>query len=186
MGLPSRYPKTDEAYALWKASKASTWAEFAAEQAWDTDATRKKYPVAAWVREKASEREKALAVDITGMMAERSDTWWRDVNKTLKEYPQLIDQIKQVLAYKVSLIAKQAKAHQKGIGEFKVDIRELRECATAAKALTEAKMQVLMLKDLQVKEFDVTAEGERKVAFALAGGQTPEQIRKVMDKWMNK
>lgn len=181
-----KHPPTEEAKKLFMSSEHMTWTEFCAAQGWNPNSSRMRYPVAVWVREKAAEREKALSVDIAGMMAERSENWWRDVNKTLKEYPELVDRIKTLIAYKVSLISKEAKAHSEGSGSFKVESVELQRLAAAAKACVEAKMQVLMLKDLQVKEFSITPEQEAKVVFELAGGQTPAQIREIMKTWNRK
>jgi hypothetical protein len=184
----SKYPKTETAKKLFMDSEHMTWTEFSNSMGWHPHATRVKYPVASWVREKVQVHDAALAIDVQGMMSSRSANWWKETNKTLSEYPVMIDRIKNVVEYRLSKILRMAKADSDG-KESKfdaVETSELRQLAIAGKALVEAKMQILMLKDVQVKEFDITPEGEAKIVFELDGGSSPASIRKAMEEWNNK
>lgn len=183
-----RYPKTDEAKKLFMDSPHYTWREFCASQGWDAKGSRGRYPVPSWIEEKIAFQNETFGQEIDGIMSEQSEHWYREVSKTLVEYPAAIDSAMQVVKYRNNQHLKKIQHDLKnGTDTFKtVTTAEIRHIAMALKHLTEAKYQSLMLSEMKIKEFERKPAGEGRIVFEIAGGGDVKNIKKIMEDWNNK
>lgn len=184
----SKYPDKETAKKLFLDSPHYTWREFTASMEWDQHSTRRKYPVTAWIQEKIGVQNDSFGAEIDGIMAEQSERWYIEVGKTLREYPAMIDNVSQIVKYRsnqyLAIIQKDLKNKT---DEFKkVSTSEIRHLTMAAKQLTEAKYQSLLLSEVKVKEFERKPTGEGRIVFEIAGGGDTKNIKKIMEDWNNK
>ncbi len=184
----ARYPKPDVAKEMFLASPYYTWREFAESQGWNWEATRKKYPVPKWIDEKITVQNETFGAEVEGIMAEQSEHWYREVQKTIHEYPAMIDSAAQIVKYRSNQYLKMIQDDLKNkTDKFKmVPTVALRQLSSAIKSLTEAKYQSLMLSEMKVKEFEAKDNGKGRIVFEIAGGGSPKNIKKIMEDWNNK
>lgn len=183
-----RYPKADEAKELFMASPHYNWGPFCESQGWEPRGCRNKYPVTKWIEEKIAFQNETFGAEIDGIMAEQSEHWYREVSKTLIDYPRMIDSVQQIIKYRTNqLMQIIQKDLASKTNEFrKISTSEIRHLAMAAHRVTEAKYQSLMLSEMKVKEFERKPSGEGRIVFEIAGGGDVKNIKKIMEEWNNK
>lgn len=183
-----RYPRPDEAKKLFMDSPHYSWREFTESLGWDNEGSRRRYPVPKWIEEKIAFQNETFGQEIDSIMAKQSEHWYREVAKTLVEYPAAIDSAMQVVKYRNNQYLKIIQSDLKnGTNEFrKVPTTEIRHISMAVKQLTEAKYQSLMLSEMKIKEFERKPTGEGKIVFEIAGGGDVKNIKKIMEDWNNK
>lgn len=184
----SKYPDKETTKKLFMDSPHYTWREFCESMEWNPKHVWSKYPVNTWVQEKIGLQNEAFGAEIDGIMAEQSENWYVEVGKTLREYPKMIDSVSQIVKYRsnqyLAIIQKDLKNKT---DEFrKVSTSEIRHLTMAAKQLTEAKYQSLLLSEVKVKEFERKPTGEGRIVFEIAGGGDTKNIKKIMEDWNNK
>jgi hypothetical protein len=186
--VESKYPKTEECKKLFLASPYYTWGEFCESMSWEAQACRQRYPVPAWIAEKIKIQNEIFGVEIDGIMAEQSEHWYREVAKTIHEYPKMLDSVAQVVKHRTNQYLNVIMSDLKnGTKEFnKIPTSAISRLATAAERITRAKYESLLLTEMKVKEFEGKADGSGKIVFEIAGGGSVENIKKIMEDWSNK
>jgi hypothetical protein len=184
----------EDVQALFNASPYVEWSPFAKSQGWAPQASRNKYPVHLWIREKKRAIAEAEAEKISQALFDHRSAWHQDVLTTLREYPATNDAMLGILKRRMndiiedvnSDVEERKAASQEGRAPFsggkkrqfdKWQTDELRALSQAIKSITESKYRSLMLNDWTAKKADEATNPQML-------GAPPEEAQASKDEWV--
>lgn len=138
------------------------WSPFAESMKWNPNATRLKYPVAEWVREKKRILAETQSERISDLLFKHRPEWHNQVLKHLKDAPALAESVENIIKYRINqmvgLINQDMEAQRQAAAQGKpfdpsreskfwrqVGNGSLMSLSQAVKGIIEAKQRSLML-----------------------------------------
>lgn len=175
----------EEVRRLFMESGHKSWRPFANSMGWEYTQSRHRFPVNDWIREKLRKIHQEHLEEYAGQIFEVQEKIARDVMKSIRDYPEGIDRIKQLVDWKVAAYTNMiALEQQKGIKpqdsvlHDKITTMELDRLSTAISRLTEAKYKSLMLHD-----FRISAEMDKADTKLAEGSQASIESQQGLIVW---
>ena len=183
----------DNVKELFMRSEFVEWSPFATAMKWEINATRCKYPVRDWVKEKKERLAQEQAENISDAVFRHKPQWHNDVMKVLRDTTELTNQIEAVFKVRVNqivqMINRDVQAKQKALLENKpysdatdsefyknISMGQLEAMARATRVLVEAKQRSVLINNWSVNVAEEFARPETILQEPEAKGFTIEII----------
>lgn len=188
---------------LFFASEYVEWAPFCEEMGWDSTFTRKELPTRHWIMEKRRMLAENSAEITADLIFKHRNRWKNDILKTMRDYPEVNDQILQTIKFEIANIIKhinadieQGKKDGKLVGIDKDRINAINQLSYSASLVTNTKYTALLIKNWDVKiveQFmestidkidDEKAEQDKKwVVEVIGAGPTQKEIQATLNNY---
>lgn len=146
------------------------WAPFAISIGWNPSASRLKYPVSEWTREKKHNIATVQAETIGDQIFNHRSQWHKQVLETLSTYPKMVDQMTGICMSKMNVLVEQinhdsqnADKISKGKSKraFTANCKDIVSLAQAIDTLVRAKHRSLLIDSWSFKVAETFSEPQQ-------------------------
>lgn len=193
----------EKIHEMFLTSEYVEWAPFCDEMGWNPNATRILLPVRTWIIEKRRRLAENSAEITADLIFKHRNRWKNDILKTLRDYPEVNDQILQTIKFEISNIIKHINADieegKKSGTLVQIDknrINAINQLSYSANLITQTKFKSLLIANWDVKiveQFmestidkidDEKAEQDKKWVVEITGaGPTQKEIQATLNEY---
>lgn len=116
------------------------WLPFAESMGWDSYATRNRFPVQEWIKEKKERMSQAALERLIDTLFNRESRYHQEILHTLDEMPKMCDRVLKLIDKKIDALDSQLSRNPMSVNSL-----ELMRIASALKTIADAKNSSLFV-----------------------------------------